>query len=74
MTKINEDCYLWMDEKVPLEQRTIKILCEQCHLKFPELGWFWEGSRLGYGPFDFICDQCGHVVHSAGGESDKTSI
>jgi hypothetical protein len=65
MTKAKEDCYLWMDQKVPADQRTIKILCEQCHLKFPELGWFWEGSRLGYGPFDFICDQCGHVVHSA---------
>ena len=60
-----EDCYIWMDETIPEDQRTMNILCEQCHVKYPGLGWFWEGSRLGYGPFDFICNKCGHVVHAA---------
>lgn len=59
-----EDCYIWMDETIPEDRRTMNILCEQCHLKYPGLGWFWEGSRLGYGPFDFICNKCGHVVHA----------
>lgn len=58
-----EDCYLWMDESIPEEERTINVLCEQCHLKYPGLGWFWEGSKLGYGPFDFICNKCEHVIY-----------
>lgn len=61
---MKEDCYLWADEKLPEEQRTINVVCMECHKKNPTLGWFWEGSRLGYGPFDFIC-ACGHKVHSA---------
>ena len=69
-----EDCYLWMDETVSEEARTMNILCEKCHLKFPGLGWFWEGSRLGYGPFDFICDKCGHVVHSAPKSSTNNEL
>ena len=60
----HEDCYLWMDEKVPEDQRTMNVLCLKCHKENP-IGWLWEGSRLGYGPFDFVCNQCGHVVHSA---------
>ena len=40
------------------------ILCEKCHLEFPNLGWFWEGSKLGYGPYDFVCSKCEHVIHS----------
>lgn len=60
-----EDCYLYMDETIPEEERTMNVLCEKCHLKFPGLGWFWEGSKLGYGPFDFTCNKCGHLVHAA---------
>jgi len=59
-----ENCYLWMDQSIPEEERTMNVLCEKCHLKYPGLGWFWEGSRLGYGPFEFICNKCGHIVHS----------
>ena len=44
-----EDCYLWVDEKVPEEQRTINVFCVKCHQENP-IGWFWEGSRLGYVP------------------------
>jgi hypothetical protein len=65
MSKRSEDCYFWTDESVPEDERKINVLCEGCHLKFPGLGWFWEGSRLGYGPFDFICEKCGHVVHTS---------
>lgn len=69
-----EDCYLWMDESIPEEERTMNVLCEQCHPKYPGLGWFWEGSRLGYGPFEFVCNKCGHVVHAAPKSNTKNEI
>lgn len=59
-----ENCYFWTDETIPEDKRTINVLCMECHEKNPELGWFWEGSRLGYGPFEFVCNTCGHVVHN----------
>ena len=65
MDRRRENCYLWFDPEVPEDQRTMNVHCEQCHIKHPDLGWFWEGSRLGYGPFDFICNECGHVIHAA---------
>lgn len=61
----NQDCYLWIDESVPEDERTMNVLCMECSKKFPGLGWFWEGSRLGYGPFEFACEKCGHIVHNA---------
>lgn len=60
-----QDCYLWIDESAPEDERTVNVLCMGCSKKFPGLGWFWEGSRLGYGPFDFICNKCGHIVSAA---------
>lgn len=60
-----ENCYFWIDEKVPESERKMNVMCEKCHDKNPKLGyWFWEGSRLGYGPYDFVCGECGFVVHS----------
>lgn len=61
----NQDCYLWIDESVPEDERTMNVLCMECSKQFPGLGWFWEGSRLGYGPFEFTCKKCGHIVHQA---------
>jgi hypothetical protein len=60
---MEENCWFYMDETVPEEEQTINVLCCDCHEKFPTLGWFWEGSKRGYGPFDFICEKCGHKVH-----------
>jgi hypothetical protein len=71
MDKKREDCYFWTDISVPEKERKINVLCQECHLRFPDLGWFWEGSRLGYGPFDFICKKCGHVVYSESKRNDK---
>ena len=60
MTK--ENCYIWVDNNLPENDRKFNFFCEKCHEK-NKLGWFWEGSRLGYGPFDFTCDQCGHIIY-----------
>lgn len=58
-----ENCYIWVDLSKSEEERNVNILCEKCHESNPDLGWFWEGSKLGYGPFDFICSECKHVIH-----------
>jgi hypothetical protein len=66
MKKTQEDCYFWIDESIPRENRTISIFCTSCRdRERPDIGWFWQGSTLGYGPFDFVCCVCGHMIHSA---------
>lgn len=60
-----EDCYFWADSSIPEDERTMSVLCVKCRDKeLPDVGWFWKGSLLGYGPFDFICSICGHVIYS----------
>jgi hypothetical protein len=54
-----ENCYFWLDEK---NNKQLTIICEKCHEKKP-VGWYWEGSRLGYGPFNFVCDICEHIIY-----------
>lgn len=66
MDNIPENCYFWIDNTVPEEQRMMNVMCVECHdTKHPTLeAWFWEGAK-GYGPYDFICDECGKVIHKA---------
>lgn len=62
-----ENCYFLINEK-----KEINVLCEKCKVeKFPENGWFWEGSKFGYGPFDFICHVCNHIIHKGEKEIEK---
>lgn len=67
-----EDCYFFIDESMPENERTMKVLCTRCkEEKMPHKGWFWEGSILGYGPFNFVCCLCGHIVHSPAKNEEK---
>jgi hypothetical protein len=67
-----EDCYLFIDETVPEDERTMKVLCVGCRDKEkPTSGWYWKGSVFGYGPFDFVCSVCNHVVYSPNLKNDK---
>lgn len=59
-----EDCYFYIDANLPEDQQKVSPMCQECHKNFPDLGWLWEGSKMGYGPFDFICSKCGHVIFS----------
>jgi hypothetical protein len=62
----DSDCYFFidMDEAVPSEEHKVSPLCIPCREKdYPNVGWFWEGSVKGYGPWDFICKNCGAVIH-----------
>jgi hypothetical protein len=57
-----EDCYFMQDqdENISDEQRTMKVYCMD---HAPKGAWFWEGSKEGYGPFSYICNVCGKVIH-----------
>ena len=66
-----ENCYFFVDNSVAYEDRTIKVLCTKCQEKKMIDRWFWEGSLLGYGPFDFICCYCSHVIHKGEKNENK---
>jgi len=60
-----DDCYFFIDmeQDVPEEKRTISVLCvEDRKQHYPNTGWFWEGSKLGYGPWAYKCQVCGRDV------------
>lgn len=70
MDEQRENCYFWLDARVPEDERTMSVMCVKCHdEKFPALGWLWEGSKNGYGPHDYVCDMCGHVIKKAVGNT-----
>jgi hypothetical protein len=68
-----EDCFFYIDESAPVENRTITVMCCKCRMNHPDLGWFWEGSKLGYGPFNFVCKTCGHVIYTPKGQDEETA-
>lgn len=57
-----EDCYFWINTAVPADERTMAVMCVECHEKNP-VGWFWQGSKRGYGPFEYICELCGKLIY-----------
>lgn len=71
------DCYFFidMDSNVPEEERTISTLCVPCHEKdYPDTGWFYEGSKEGYGPFNYVCCRCGTYIHKAEDDADEAEL
>lgn len=48
------DCYWTVEGKI------IKAICKECHKKE---GWFWEGSKLGYGDYDLKCSSCNKIIN-----------
>ena len=59
---IKEDCYFFIDEKIPPETRPISALCIECHEK-KEVGGFWPGSQNGYSQYDIKCSECGRDIY-----------
>ena len=60
-----EDCFFFVDYEVPEKERKMSVLCIPCHEEhMPDTGWFYEGSKDGYGPYDFKCCKCGKLVHN----------
>lgn len=71
MEEQKPDCFFYTDEELPLEEQKIRAMCVDCHLKYPKIGWFWEGSRLGYGPFVFACKKCGCIIYEPKVDNEK---
>jgi hypothetical protein len=66
-----EDCYFYTTRRD--KQTFVDCLCVECHqTKFPELGWFWQGSVQGYGPFLFKCSKCEKVIYEHDNEDQET--
>jgi hypothetical protein len=58
-----EDCFFYIKGEDP--DAIIECLCVDCReSKFSKLGWFWEGSQKGYGPFKFACESCNKVIYN----------
>lgn len=65
MGETRQNSYFFIDE-----QNRMEVMCVSCHDKEPDKGWFWDGVNHGYGPFDFICCVCGHVIHRKPGTGE----
>lgn len=62
----SQDCYFYVDttQDLPEEERIMSPLCIQCRDEhFPDVGWFWAGSKKGYGPWNYNCKNCGKSIH-----------
>lgn len=59
---IKEDCYFFVDQRIPEEIRPISALCTECHKKNP-IGWFWPGSLRGYSEYDIKCSECNKDIY-----------
>jgi len=72
-----DDCYFFIDPnpKIPDEERTMSVLCVKCHDEdVPDTGWFYKGSKEGYGNFDYQCCHCGKFIHRANEEDEEEKI
>lgn len=72
-----QDCFFYVDmeQDVPDEEKCISVLCVKCRKeKYPDAGWFWAGSKLGYGPWPYSCNVCGLDVSQDQDEKVETPI
>ena len=53
------DCYWFI-----LENK-MKAICPECY-KILKKGWFWKGSKLGYGDYELKCNSCNEIINKKG--------
>jgi hypothetical protein len=59
-----DDCYFFVDESLPLREQRMSVACVGCHAaEIPEAGWFYRGSKEGYGPFVYKCSFCNKIIY-----------
>jgi len=63
-----KDCFFFIDgESVPEEERRMRCVCAKCVMdKKIDGGWFWEGSKRGYGKYVYKCESCGEIIYKPG--------
>lgn len=62
---MDKDCYFSVRDDAEPGRQTIQATCVDCARKLGTPGWFWQGTVLGYGPWEFTCNRCGVVIHEA---------
>ena len=69
------DCYFFMDldEHVPEEERCLSTLCVSCREQhYPDTGWFYNGEKEGYGPWEIRCQMCDAIINEEPEDDDET--
>lgn len=70
-----ENCYMFVDTELPESEQKISVLCVDCRKKeYPNVGWFWNGSERGYGPWAYNCIVCNKDVSKEVNEETETPI
>ena len=73
-----EDCFFFVySEEDTSEEEEMRVMCVVCRNKsYPNLGWFWQGSIDGYGPWEYKCNVCDCIIHTPDDEKkeDKDNI
>lgn len=72
MTKIQEDCYFYIDSLHPKEEKYLLAKCIDCQ-KDNNDGWFWDGSKRGYGQDNISCNICGRFIYKNEEEAKEDS-
>ena len=63
MAFMAKGCWFWIDCRIPEDERTMSVLCDECRKeKYPDVGSYWDFDD-GCGPWDIICDECKKVLH-----------
>ena len=71
---MSEDCYFFVDPDPTIkeEDRTMNILCLECHdTHMPDTGWFYQGSKEGYGPYEYQCCRCNKKINDEEEEEEE---
>jgi hypothetical protein len=71
-----KDCYFFIECEpgIPEEERRVRVLCEDCHEKhMPDAGWFYPGSKEGYGPYTYQCHMCKTIIYKGDNDEAETS-
>ncbi len=64
---MQEDCYWYLDES---SEPRIVAKCVECNKK-DNLGWFWNGKKIGYGDYDLNCSICNKVIYKKDEKEQK---
>lgn len=57
-----EDCFFYIEGDCE-ETKRMRVMCVGCSSANPGLGWFYNASKDGYGPFKYVCSKCDKVIY-----------
>lgn len=61
---MSKNCYFIVKQDQDQAEK-ICALCIECKENYyPDEGWFWEGTKNGYGPWLYQCCNCSQVIHN----------